>query len=194
MFQLYTQKESIKTERQTMIPECNWFEANSGPEYFSKHLAQFKDKPVDFLQIGVFTGNASIWMLENVLTHPDATLTDVDTWLGSVEHGGMDFRAIEKLYDSRVDGRTIKLKTDSDSFFQSNDRMFDFIYIDGDHSYEQVKKDGENALAVLKPDGIIAFDDHFDAGIAKAVSEVLVPGLSQIEEQTHQQAWFRLTR
>lgn len=37
--------------------------------------------------------------------------------------------------------------------------LFDFIFIDGDHSYNGVKKDFENALKVIKPDGIIAFHD-----------------------------------
>lgn len=36
---------------------------------------------------------------------------------------------------------------------------FDFIFLDGDHSYEGVKKDYQNAMKVLAPNGQIAFHD-----------------------------------
>lgn len=37
--------------------------------------------------------------------------------------------------------------------------MFDFLMIDGDHSYEGVKADYENYKSLVKPGGLIAFHD-----------------------------------
>jgi predicted O-methyltransferase YrrM len=41
---------------------------------------------------------------------------------------------------------------------------FNFIFIDGDHSYNGVKRDFENALKVLNPKGTIAFHDAQETG------------------------------
>jgi predicted O-methyltransferase YrrM len=58
----------------------------------------------------------------------------------------------------------------SDRFFDSYANMldrnqFDFIYIDGDHTADQVWKDGAKGWKYLKQGGILAFDDYeWDAG------------------------------
>jgi predicted O-methyltransferase YrrM len=49
----------------------------------------------------------------------------------------------------------------SDEYFANTKNIeFDFIYNDGDHVAEQVAKDAESAWKVLKPKGIMAFDDY----------------------------------
>ena len=40
------------------------------------------------------------------------------------------------------------------------DRQFDFLAIDGDHSYDGVKRDFENYLDHMRPGGLIIFDDY----------------------------------
>ena len=47
----------------------------------------------------------------------------------------------------------------SDIFFESNTKKFDFIYIDGLHTYEQAIKDIKNSLDCLKEDGTILLHD-----------------------------------
>jgi hypothetical protein len=47
----------------------------------------------------------------------------------------------------------------SDEFFQQNNKKFDVIFIDGLHTYEQVRKDVVNAIECLKPGGFIALHD-----------------------------------
>jgi len=47
----------------------------------------------------------------------------------------------------------------SDEFFASNDEKFDLVFIDGDHSEEQVTKDVNNALSVLMDGGAIVMHD-----------------------------------
>lgn len=47
----------------------------------------------------------------------------------------------------------------SDKFFKQNINKFDLIFIDGDHSYKQSKKDLENSLKYLSDGGMIIMHD-----------------------------------
>jgi hypothetical protein len=47
----------------------------------------------------------------------------------------------------------------SDDFFKSNSENFDLIFIDGLHTYEQVRKDVVNAIQRLKKGGWVALHD-----------------------------------
>lgn len=54
-----------------------------------------------------------------------------------------------------------EMRMTSDKMFSELDNVkFDFIYIDGDHSYEQVQQDLNNSFKVLKVGGVILVDDY----------------------------------
>tara|TARA_Y100000589_G_scaffold275519_1_gene269656 strand:+ start:470 stop:1231 length:762 start_codon:yes stop_codon:yes gene_type:complete len=74
--------------------------------------------------------------------------------------GNETFNAIPIIGKTGVDpdmGGNIRLT--SDDFFKSQDKNFDLIFIDGLHTYEQVKKDFINSLKVINEGGIIILDD-----------------------------------
>lgn len=147
----------------------NWFETNGAKQNFEFFLEGMKDAPVTMLQVGAFTGDASKWLLEHVLTNPDSVLVDVDTWGGSDEeaHEKLDFSEVEKIYDEKVSNfkNIRKYKMTSEEFFDKNDRIYDFIYIDGSHTALDVFNDGISAWDCLNEGGIIAFDDYtWDGG------------------------------
>ena len=57
---------------------------------------------------------------------------------------------------------------------------FDFIYVDGDHSFEAAKHDGEQAVRMIKNNGLIIFNDYTlfdhqknDYGVIQAVNQIL---------------------
>ena len=53
-------------------------------------------------------------------------------------------------------------------------RKIDFLWIDGDHSYEGVKKDIFNWIPLVKERSFICFHDYRDApGVKKAVDELV---------------------
>jgi predicted O-methyltransferase YrrM len=142
----------------------NWF---AGQQYlFERFLSEFTNKSnLKFLQIGTYTGDASVWMLDNVLTDTTSTLTDVDTWAGSdeVEHNNINFDKVYDYYKRRTESYSniSSIQNDSDNFFKSNIKpVYNFIYIDGDHTSAQVLKDAENAWNTLLVSGIMAFDDY----------------------------------
>ena len=141
----------------------NWFKVTA-QENFERFLIPLAGQDnLTFLQLGAYTGDASVWMLENI---KPLMLTDVDTWEGSDEevHKKMDFSEVESIYDEKVKGRTNKYKcTTFDYLFKYSIPGFidyDFIYIDADHTTVGVLLDAELSWQLLKSGGIMAFDDY----------------------------------
>ena len=141
----------------------NWFDSQR--YNFENHLTKFKGEPdLKFLQVGAYTGDASEWLLSSILTDPTSTLTDVDTWQGSDEreHKAMDFNEVYDLYLKRMDKyeNIMSIKGDSSYVLPALREQYDFIYVDGDHTEKAVYRDANNAWALLKTEGILAFDDY----------------------------------
>ena len=59
------------------------------------------------------------------------------------------------------------IRKTSDAFFLSNTDKFDIIFIDGLHTYDQVKKDIINSVKCLKENGIILVHDCMPDSLAK---------------------------
>lgn len=144
----------------------NWFNI-SAVKYFDLILPRrFANKPLlDFLQIGTYTGDASEWLLDNIITDETSWLTDVDTWSGSDEgiHKKFDWEEIESFYDNRMSKYTniCKIKGYSEEFLSTAEKShYDFVYIDGDHTADGVYKDATLSWDKIKPYGILAFDDY----------------------------------
>ena len=146
----------------------NFFKAVGAPEFFYRNLGPYRGLPIRCLQIGAYTGDATEWMLDNVLTHEDAVLFDVDPWTGSDEpvHHQLDWKSVEETYLERhkeviESGKLQVRKMTSDEFFSSDEgrQGFNFIYVDGNHEAAQVLKDGLNAIYRVGVGGIVAFDD-----------------------------------
>ena len=83
--------------------------------------------------------------------------------------------------DARV---TLHLGDSSTELSRCPDASFDWIYIDGDHALDGVRKDTTVALAKVKPDGILVFNDYTvwsimemaDYGVVPVVNELLAGG------------------
>jgi predicted O-methyltransferase YrrM len=151
----------------TELQYPNWFLKGGASANFAAHLSRYNNQKVDFLQLGAYTGDASLWLLENVLTHPESTLTDVDTWEGSdePEHKEMQWKNVEETYNSKnakwiQSKKIIKKKMTTDEFFLENNKQFDFVYVDADHTAISTLVDGLNGFKALKRGGILAFDDY----------------------------------
>lgn len=144
----------------------NWFSVTARAN-FEGFLSQYQGQTFRALQIGAFVGHATEWICQNI--GAKALVDDVDTWKGSDEaaHNQMDWRAVYGAYKARVKPyrkQVTAYRETSDSFFLSLPEYmrgtYDFVYIDGDHTAEQVHSDAVNGWHVLKPGGIMAFDDY----------------------------------
>jgi predicted O-methyltransferase YrrM len=157
---------AASTVRITSVAEYpNWFEqtAQYNFEAFLTPLAGKDD--LNFLQLGVFTGDASLWLAQNILTGSDCLLIDVDTWEGSEEeaHEIMNFADVYSVYLDKVKPYPFikHWELDTNLFFRSfATQDYDFIYIDADHTTVGVLLDAEHSWPQLKSGGILAFDDY----------------------------------
>jgi hypothetical protein len=142
----------------------NWFNhtAKGNFEKFLTPLAGQDD--LHFLQLGVYTGDASVWLAENILTGKNSWLIDVDTWAGSDEdaHKSMDFDDVYEVYKTKTEMyKTIKHFKSTTTWHLSSVRRepcYDFIYIDASHQYEDVYTDLSMAYNYF-PDAFICGDD-----------------------------------
>ena len=59
------------------------------------------------------------------------------------------------------------IRKTSDDFFEINDEMFDIVFIDGLHTYDQVKRDILNSVDCLNQNGIILVHDCMPDSLSK---------------------------
>ncbi len=143
----------------------DWFSAYAKPN-FEKYLIPLAGVDnLEFLQLGVYTGDASVWLAENILISKTSRLYDVDTWAGSDEevHKSMDFNQVFNTYKSKTDKYLNIIWTRSDTrkyLTEINFIRYNFIYIDADHTAVGVLMDAELSWPLLKSGGIMAFDDY----------------------------------
>ena len=186
----------------------NWFESTDAKANFERNLLPLADKEIKCLQVGAYTGDATKWMVENILKQPHSFLVDVDTWEGSDEavHHNMDWKDVYKTYTDKnataiFEQKVVVMQMTSDRYFAGiiNEQIFDFIYVDGDHTAFAVLRDGSNAYDKLKVGGILAFDDYtwsmskgdfYDPGYAiDALCHLLIGRVEKIEDNS--QLWLR---
>ena len=146
-------------------------------------------KPGNVLcEIGVFCGEFAEKLLE---TSP-SKLVLIDPWQGVVGSGDVDGNNyvnydLEKVYEKMVLASQAIPAIELRRGFSWNelqkypDNYFDFIYIDGDHSYVGCKMDLTLAYQKVKPNGILAGHDYemnfekaknnYNFGVKQAVDE-----------------------
>ena len=90
-------------------------------------------------------------------------LTCVDTFEGGIEQGNKSFDQVYENFNFNVSQYKDRLKIirdTSDSFFNSQDDvLYDLVYIDGSHHYDDVLNDARNSYKSLKKGGYLIFDD-----------------------------------
>jgi hypothetical protein len=139
-------------------------------------------------EIGVFEGTFSKKLLEK----EPSILYLVDPFKGSCVSGDCDGNNIKNVYlpttynnlckEFKDDNRIQIVKNKSLDFLGLlPDKHLDYIYIDGDHSYEGCKKDLEMAYVKVKKNGLIMGHDYdinpekcmyiYNFGVKRAVDE-----------------------
>lgn len=144
---------------------CDWFSNNIG--HWQKLLVPFIGKEdLNFLEIGCFEGKATHWLCSNILTGKNCSISVVDTFGGSMEHkernfsfDGVKARFLEntKQYEAMI---KIYQMESQKMLREINASIFDFIYVDGSHTAPDVLEDAILSWRLLKPQGIMIFDDY----------------------------------
>lgn len=139
-------------------------------------LNLLKDKgPLKGLEIGCAEGDTSSFLLENL---PELHLIGVDPYTDYIDWNGNNLNSRQKTYEDLIERLSIYnrfdliRKTSDDGAEDVANESLDFIFIDGVHTYEQVKKDCENYYSKLKPGGLFSGHDYNTISeVKKAVDE-----------------------
>jgi predicted O-methyltransferase YrrM len=143
----------------------SWF---FGSEINNK-LLDFLDKSKEnnMLEIGSFEGLSSVFFADNFLDAKTSSLTCVDPFLNITNNDHSNFlqNNEEKNFDYNISkcknsDKVIVYKITSDKFFETNKKTYNFIYIDGCHTPDYIKRDMENSFDVLEKNGIMWMDDY----------------------------------
>jgi predicted O-methyltransferase YrrM len=132
---------------------------------WEKDLQHLKGKPhVRALEIGCFEGQSACWFLDNILTDPTSRLVCVDPF--AVPMATILLRFFEAHFDQNIAAsgaadRVQKLVGPSQVVVRTlQPSQFDFIYVDGSHKVGDVLQDAVLAWTVLRPGGVVMFDDY----------------------------------
>jgi len=140
----------------------NWFQITAIKNFEKYLLPLDKKNSRNFLEIGCYEGQASVWIMENT----NAKLVVIDTFKGSREHDAQ----FESTLLARFTENT-KAYKDRITVFEGTSRehlkkralegnSFDFVYVDGSHMASDVLEDIVLAFPLLKGNGIMIFDDY----------------------------------
>lgn len=145
----------------------NWFSSNI--KRFDAYLHQFKNKNyLNFLEVGSFEGRSTCWLLDNILTGENCSLTCIDTFEGGYEHQELG-ESLTTLYDVFMHNtkpygdKVITIRDTSSSALlkpEVRDKKYNFIYIDGCHESKEVLEDAVLCWELLSDRGIMIFDDY----------------------------------
>lgn len=144
-----------------------------------KIAKSLKDGAV-ILEIGAFKGKSTCFIAKGIGSKRIQFYT-IDTWFND---GGMR-EAKEDTFPHFLKNtapfkdRIIPLRGYSYEIRKTwpDEKMIDLLWIDGDHSYEGVKRDIQDWLPLLKRNHVVCFHDYRDApGVRNAVEEILSDG------------------
>lgn len=164
-------KENIPDLETNKFFTADWF--SNGLINFEYVKSQVEALPTSILEIGCHEGRSTCWMLENLLAE-NGTITCVDPFANEPlsafrnEHPPEN-RIIEQIFCHntglvKAPTQTIRLMPTL-SFYALAElivqqQQFDFIYIDGSHSADEVLADAVMAFGLLKKNGYMIFDDY----------------------------------
>lgn len=148
-------------EIESMAP-TGWFSALD-MQFIEPYLESIPENGI-YVEIGVFQGR-SLWFAEKTV-HPSVNLFGVD-----LVKKPKFLRATYMRSDSWIASHTYK-----DVYMENGEPNIDVLFIDGDHSYEGVKRDIENWAPFVKSGGKIVFHDcdETSPGVVKAFDELII--------------------
>ncbi len=129
----------------------DWFTHNI--RVWQQQLQSFAHIPINILEIGSFEGMATCWLLDYVLTHPEAEITCIDIYF----QDNFD----RNIAQTQAKNKVTKLCGDSHQILPTlSPNTYDIIYIDGSHLADDVKQDAILSWDLLKIEGVVIFDDY----------------------------------
>ena len=168
-------------------------------EHIYKGIVEQLDDNSLIVEIGSFKGKSAAFMAVEIANSGKKIKFDcVDPMklLGHYADSAKEHPEVYEGYDAAsFHQRLITVRgyynlhamTSDDAVNLYEDKSIDFLMIDGDHSYEAVKKDVINWIPKIRPGGLIMGDDAYVSEIQRAAQEgAALYGLtSQLLEGLH---------
>ncbi len=143
------------------------------------YINQYSDtKNMCMIEIGSYAGEST-----EIFSKHFKSVLSIDPFLNDYDLDDpacsyMDFDNVYELFVLKINElKNIKhiRKTSDDAILELQNETFNFIYIDGLHTYEQVKKDLKNYIKLVPNSGFIGGHDYHKnwEGVIKVVHEEL---------------------
>ncbi len=126
------------------------------------------------VEIGSFEGRSAVWMVENLLQHPESELHCIDHWPGvwgeerfrlfSANICELDGRAKVKVMRHRSEDALMALR--------ARKAAVDFVYIDGSHAAADVLSDLVLSFRITQVGGVLLCDDYLWQGPKGAEGDI----------------------
>jgi predicted O-methyltransferase YrrM len=136
--------------------------------YNHVNVNEYKDKPINYLEIGTFYGANILSVAKTYGLHSDSKLYCIDPWEDYADYP--EYKDMQStIYDKcmrNIERSGVKDKIIINRGYSNNeipkfqDEFFDIIYIDGNHEPEYVLEDAVLSFRKLKKGGIMIFDDY----------------------------------
>lgn len=161
----------------------NWF---TYPRLYSEMVKRFPSGS-HFVELGSWKGMSAAYMaVEIINSQKDIKFDCIDIWAdgGYLEDGTQDLFGVDLMNKFLENTKPVAHAINairSDSVEASKnyaDRSVDFVFVDGDHSYNGCKRDIEAWLPKMKPNSILAGHDYaWCEAVRNAVRDTIGEGM-----------------
>jgi len=168
-----------------------WYDALLNSEFVIRNNNTDKKIKIDeqqklqIVEIGVYEGASSCFWSDFYLNNPDSRLISIDPFTGSEEHlkepekypglSKLEVTARENIAKSDNAGKVEIIKGYSHLIYPhlfyryGEDPWIDVLYIDGAHDSISVARDITLYVPMVKPGGVVFFDDYAHPDVKRAV-------------------------
>jgi predicted O-methyltransferase YrrM len=130
-----------------------------------------------YVEIGSYIGASACFIAAGMKKSPGDKLYCIDTWQNEgMAEGKRDTFTEFKKNTSKYKDLIIPHRGESRELAKKFDRRIDFLFIDGDHSYEGVRADVNSWFPKLNPGALVLFHDvGWADGVQQVIDEMVKP-------------------
>jgi predicted O-methyltransferase YrrM len=135
----------------------DWFSYHEA--HWLRHFGHLAGRPgQQALEVGSFEGRSACWLIQNLLTGEGSRLLCVEPF---EQYDGQERNFDYNIGLAGGENKVVKLRGRSQQVLPYLPAAsFDLIYVDGSHEVLDVLQDAAMCWMLLKPGGVIVFDDY----------------------------------